>query len=114
MHELPIAQAVIDTVMQEMQQRHIAQVSKIVLRIGPWSGVMADAVQFSFDQLRLHTVLQTTRLEIIETGLQLLCRSCNQTTEVRSATFNCPVCQSDQIEVQGGDELLIDFVVPVE
>lgn len=114
MHELSIAQAVIDTVLQEMQQRRIAQVSKIVLRIGPWSGVMADSVQFGFEQLRKDTLLYSTDLEIIETGLQLHCRSCSQTTEVHSATFACPVCHSDHIEIKGGDELLIDFVVPTE
>jgi hydrogenase nickel incorporation protein HypA/HybF len=114
MHELSIAQSVIDTVLQEMQLRGIPQVSKIVLRIGVWSGVMAEAVQFSFERLRLDTVLQSTALEIEEPGLQLKCRSCGKITEVRTATLECPACHSDQIEVLGGDELEIAFVVPGE
>jgi len=114
MHEMSIAQAVIDTVLREMQHRSIPRVSKIALRIGVWSGVMADAVRFSYERLRLDTALQDTSLEIEQVGLQLYCRQCGQTTEVHSATLTCPSCQSDQIQVSGGDELDIAFFVAEE
>ncbi len=114
MHEMSIAQAVIDTVLREMQHRGITRVSKIALRIGVWSGVMAEAVQFGYESLRLDTALQHTSLEIEQVGLQLYCRQCRQTTEVRAATLTCPSCRSDQIQVSGGDELDIAFFVAEE
>jgi hydrogenase nickel incorporation protein HypA/HybF len=110
MHELSIAQSVIDSVLREMAVRRLPSIKKIVLRIGPWSGVMPDSVQFSFDILRTDTPLCNAQLIIQETFLQAHCRACRHDFEIKEITFACPQCESDQIEIHGGDELDIAYL----
>jgi hydrogenase nickel incorporation protein HypA/HybF len=75
MHELSIAQSVLRSVLSEMDRRRLSSVKKIHLRIGPWSGVMADAVQFNFDVLRVDTPLRDAQLVIEEPPPQANVRS---------------------------------------
>jgi hydrogenase nickel incorporation protein HypA/HybF len=105
LHELSIAQSVIDTVLREMAARQLAPASTIVLRIGPLSGVMADAVQFGFDSLRQGTPLEKTLLVIEETTITGECQSCHQTVQLRDLQFLCPACGSQDLHLSGGDEL---------
>lgn len=105
MHELSIAQSVIDAVLREMTARKLPPASTIVLRIGPLSGVMADAVQFGFESLRQGTPLEKTQLVIEETAITGECQNCRQTFQLRDLRFLCPACGSQDLHLSGGDEL---------
>ncbi len=110
MHEMSLAQSVIDSVLREMASRNLAAIKKIVLRIGPWSGVMADALQFNYDILRADTPLSGTELVIQETGLRVRCSACAQEFAVHDFLDRCPRCQSKQIQLIGGDEMDIAYL----
>jgi hydrogenase nickel incorporation protein HypA/HybF len=109
MHETSLAQSVIDSVMREMTARHLDAVQKIVLRVGPWSGVMPEALQFNYEVLRADTPLAHTELVIQETSLHAHCTAC-QFDFIIADLNACPRCRSEQIQLNGGDELDIAFL----
>jgi hypothetical protein len=51
MHEMSIAQSVLDIAFSEMEKRAARRVQKIKIRIGEFSGVVKEALEFAFDVL---------------------------------------------------------------
>ncbi|NLP12398.1 hydrogenase maturation nickel metallochaperone HypA [bacterium] len=107
MHELSIAQSVIRSVLNEMNRHRLSSVKKIHLRIGPWSGVLADAVQFNFEVLRVDTPLREAQLIIEEPPPQGECPHCGHAFPMQAMSLRCPQCGCESIRLQGGDDLEI-------
>lgn len=63
MHELAIVEGVIDTVTERLPE---AKITCVRLEIGALSGVVADALRFSFELATEGTSLQGADLEITE------------------------------------------------
>lgn len=114
MHELSIANAIVDTVLQEIQRKNLPPVQAIALRIGALSSVDPEALRFGFDSIIPDTPLAKTKLEIEFVPVQGKCRACGQAFAVEDLVFACPHCQSGQIEVARGEELDIAYLEVVE
>lgn len=110
MHELAIAQSIVSTVEREIERRNLSSVQKIVVRIGALSGILADALAFSFEAITLDTPLQNTKLEIENVPVHGKCRTCGHEFNVEDLVFACPRCDSAQIEVTKGLELDIAYL----
>ncbi|HEV7907790.1 MAG TPA: hydrogenase maturation nickel metallochaperone HypA [Pseudonocardiaceae bacterium] len=103
MHELSIAESVVQAVVSRMGQ---ARVGKVVLEIGRLSGVVPDSLLFCFDLVTEGTTLQGCSLEIVElTGLAR-CRACGAHVELTDLLALCE-CGSLDLEVLSGDQLRI-------
>ena len=110
MHELSIAQSILDTVLQEMESRQLPPISKIVVHVGALSGVVPEALQFGFDALKKQTPLENTELSIEMIPVRGHCTDCGADFEVENFAFSCPQCQSGQIQMTCGDELNIAYL----
>jgi len=64
MHELGIANSVIEAVQKEMARRPGARATKIGLRIGEFAGIDDSSLRFCFDVLVRDTELRATALDI--------------------------------------------------
>ncbi len=111
MHELSIAQSIMETVLEEAgRQAPSARVSVIGLRIGALSGILPDALEFGFDALKKGTPLAGCRLAMEEVPVTARCRACGRDFEVRELMFACPHCSSSSIDVVQGQELDIAYI----
>jgi len=110
MHELSIAKSIVDLVLLEIEQRNLPQVQTIVLRVGALSGVVPEALQFSFEVIIKDTPLANTKLKIEEIPIQGKCEICGNEFTVESFVFACPICHSGQTEVTHGEELDIAYL----
>lgn len=110
MHELSIAQSIYETVLREMEIRELAEVSTVGVRVGALSGVMADALQFSFEAIIIDSPLAGCKFTIEEIPVHGSCQSCGKAFVVKDFLFCCPICQSGQIEVTQGYELEIAYL----
>jgi len=102
-HELAIAESVVDTVTQRLPGTAITCVH---LEIGALSGVVADSLRFCFDLATEGTGLEGARLEITEPPARCRCRSCGAEFEPDFPIVLCP-CGSADVAVLGGEELKI-------
>ncbi len=106
MHELSIAMSIIDTVAAEAARRGAAQVSAVHLKLGPLSGVVKDALLFSYELACDGTVLQGSELIIEEMPVVVFCPRCEAEQVIESIqSFCCPVCGTVTPEVIRGREL---------
>jgi hydrogenase nickel incorporation protein HypA/HybF len=110
MHELSMASAIVEAVLQEIKRQKLPPVQAIALRVGALSAVDPEALRFSFEVITADTALAKTELRIEPVPVQGKCRACSHEFTVQDFIFTCPLCQSGQIEVTGGDELDIAYL----
>jgi hydrogenase nickel incorporation protein HypA/HybF len=102
-HELAIAEGVVDTVTERLAG---AKVTCVHLEIGALSGVVADSIRFCFDLATEGTGLAGARLEITEPPTQCRCRACGADFQPDSPIVICP-CGSPDVAVLSGEQLKI-------
>ncbi len=110
MHEMGIAQSILDAVAVEMERRPGAIPTRIGVRIGELAGVNPEALDFGFTALVLETDWAGLKLEIISLPRRQRCLSCDNLFSVRDLEYECPACQSSQTTFAGGDELELDYL----
>lgn len=110
MHELAIAESIYRVVEEERIRRRLGSVQTVVVRVGALSGVVPEALEFSFEAIITDTPLADTRLEIEWIPIQGECRDCGREFDVEDLLFACPFCTSAQIEITRGTELDIAYL----
>jgi len=110
-HELSIAQSLLDIVVQEAARHGVERVIRVGVRLGAYSAVVPSALSFSFDLIKENTVAQEAELAIEEVPLAGRCQDCGQVLEnMESPIMDCPGCGSKKIELTQGRELTIAFI----
>jgi hydrogenase nickel incorporation protein HypA/HybF len=108
MHELAIAQSIVEAVEAKASECKAAHVKGVRLKIGEASGVVTDSLTFCFEML--------TSLDLTLAGAQLLidtiphcayCRHCNREFSVKNYVAQCPTCKEWSQEIVSGTELQI-------
>ncbi len=106
MHELSIAMSMVEMASEEAARRGAAQVNAIHLKLGPLSGVVKEALLFSYDVACEGTPLAGSRLVIEESPVVVYCAACQTERTLTSIQkFFCPVCGTPAPEVVRGREL---------
>ena len=103
MHELAIAESVVETVTQRLPD---AKVTCVRLEVGALSGVVPDSIRFCFDLATEGTGLAGARLEITEPPARCRCRACGAEFQPDTPIVLCP-CGSADVAVLAGEELKI-------
>ncbi len=109
MHELSIAQSLVETIRETAAAHPGGRVRKVGIRVGDLSGVQPDALQFSFDIIIRGTDLEGAALDIERMGLTQHCNACNKDYPVVEFTLVCPDCGTATRTVSG-DELQMTYV----
>ena len=108
MHELAVAQSIVEVVGQRARECGAARVMCVRLQVGEASGVVADPLAFSFEMLAgLSPLLEGARLVIDTVPHQARCPRCEQDFAVKKGVPRCPICQEWSADVLSGTELSI-------
>lgn len=108
MHELAIAEGIADVVTQRAHELHAARVTSVRLRIGEASGIVSEALSFSFAALaREEPILAGATLVIDKVPHRAHCRVCDQTFDVQDFIALCPLCGTWSGEILSGTELQV-------
>ncbi|MEP6570017.1 MAG: hydrogenase maturation nickel metallochaperone HypA [Acidobacteriota bacterium] len=106
MHELSIALSMIEMATAEVERRGGAQVNALHLKLGPLSGVVKDALMFSYEVACQGTLLEGSQLVIEDVPVVIYCAECQAERELESIQrFCCPVCGELTADVVSGKEL---------
>jgi hydrogenase nickel incorporation protein HypA/HybF len=109
-HELSIAENIIDRVSNLALENGWRDISEIGLRVGELSGVDPEALRFSFEAASLATPLAGCRLEIEKEELAARCNQCGEEFRVRDWVFRCPRCNVSEVTVVRGQDFQITYV----
>lgn len=105
MHELSIAMSIVDAALDEAEQRGV-KVNAVHLRLGALSGVVKDALLFSYEVACQDTHLQGSQLIVEEVPVVIYCAQCQREQTLSSMqSFRCPQCETPSIDVRHGREL---------
>ena len=107
MHELSICQNVLAQVEQMAKCHQSSCAKRIVLRVGPLSGVVEELLRRAFDLLRPDSVVENAVLDIQTCPVVVLCPSCDKESQVPVNKLVCPHCLQWQTTLVSGDELLL-------
>src|SRR5947209_16698260 len=108
MHELSIAQSIVEVVEARAAEYNAARVKGVRLKIGEASGVVTDSLTFCFEMLAsLEPTLAGAQLLIDIVPHRAQCRHCNKEFAIVNFVAQCPTCQEWSSEVVSGNELQI-------
>ncbi|MCB0208106.1 MAG: hydrogenase maturation nickel metallochaperone HypA [Anaerolineae bacterium] len=108
MHELSIAHSLVEIAGEAAYQANAKQVETVTLRLGALSGVVKDALLFSYDIAIENTLLAGSRLHIEELPVVVYCPDCDaQTTLDGVQRFRCNRCGQPTAQIVQGKEMEI-------
>ena len=107
MHELSIAMSIVDMAQEEAERRKV-EIDAVHLELGMLSGVVKEALLFSYEVACDGTPLQGSRLVVKEIPIEVYCPTCDKKQTLSSMQwFCCPECATPTSQVIHGRELLI-------
>ena len=108
MHELSIAESILDIAAEEAATHHAAAVRAIKIRLGDFAGVVREALEFAFEIARQGTVAASATLEIERVPLKTRCPDC----ALEGGADLCFVCErcGTPLEIFSGREMLVESI----
>jgi len=107
MHELAICQALMKQLEQQAARHNASRIERVVLSVGPLSGVENALLARAFTVARAGSVASGAELDI-ETGpVRVRCRNCFEESAVASNRLVCGSCGDWKVTVIEGEELML-------
>ena len=108
MHELSIAHNLVEIAVRAAQEAQVKKIDAVNLRLGALSGVVKDALLFSYDIVVKNTILEGSRLMIEELPVVVYCPKCQSESALPGIqAFSCPRCGTPTAKIVQGKELEI-------
>jgi hydrogenase nickel incorporation protein HypA/HybF len=109
MHEVGIAQSVLDIAIDNCKKQGYKGIETIKVKIGKAAGVMPDSLLFAFEAMKVGTIAEKAVLTIEEIPVSGHCNGCNTDFAVNDAyVIACPKCGHLSLRIDTGRELNID------
>ena len=110
MHELAVCQALIDQVDRIALQQGASRAAKIILQIGPLSGVEPQLLKQAFPLASAGSLAEHSTLEIRAQAIEVECTKCSRRTIVKPNKLVCGACGEWRTRLISGDEMLLESV----
>jgi hydrogenase nickel incorporation protein HypA/HybF len=107
MHELGLCTSIVEAVEKRAGERPVAHVR---VRVGRLNHVHPDAFTQSFALAAMGTVVEDAAAELVLLPVVAHCVGCGATWESEELSLGCPTCGSVDIELVGGDELVLESI----
>jgi hydrogenase nickel incorporation protein HypA/HybF len=106
-HELSYCEGVLEAVLKRAGDRPVAAIG---VRIGAVHRVVADAFQQSFEIAAVGTPAETARTELTVLPVHGHCMDCRSDFHATDPAPACPDCGSLDVAVDGGDEVVLEWI----
>ena len=107
MHELSIAQNIIEIVRQNVPDNELRDVRAVRVKIGTLAGVVPESLEFSFSVLVAGCPLENSHIEIEHVPFVIQCNSCHRSFPNEHGFVVCPSCGGVDTVVLTGTELQV-------
>jgi hydrogenase nickel incorporation protein HypA/HybF len=108
MHEMSIAQSILDIIFQESQNHKVSRVLSVSLKLGELSAVQSESLRFCFELLSKGTLAEGAKLDIEQVQVTCQCQECGSKFAVQELVFTCPSCNSPKLDMLSGRELSVE------
>ena len=110
MHELSVCQSIIQQVLEVARQHNALKVTRVILKIGPLSGIEASLLRQAFPIASADTLAEKATLETEILPIKIHCNVCHNENEAALNKLLCSACGSWQTRLISGDEMLLQSV----
>jgi hydrogenase nickel incorporation protein HypA/HybF len=110
MHELSIAQALVNEIAEVVTAQSASVAKAVVVRIGQLSGVEAEALEQVFPMVAEGTCVEGAILRCEHVPAVAICRDCSRECPMDDLIAVCPACGSVHLGLKSGRELLIHSI----
>ena len=110
MHELGIAQCIIDIALRAARDNGGGKISTVRIQAGELRSIIADQLQFCFAFAAKDTPAEGAKLEVDVLPIEAVCQDCRKEFRVKNFEFRCPDCRATSVRVVRGQELRIKEV----
>ena len=107
MHEFSIMQNLLKIIEKEAEANSLSKVNAITVKIGKLRQVVPEFIEFAFTTIAKDTVAANAKLNIESIPITIHCGKCNQDYPVIEDTYTCPKCDSIDIKVITGKEIIL-------
>ena len=107
MHEMGIAQNILDIALNAANQEGATKISRINLLAGELRGIVPMQLSFCFSIVAKDSIASGAYLNVEEVPVSGHCNDCNSDFTVKEYNYLCPNCGSAKMQVTGGTELRI-------
>ena len=114
MHELSIAEHIVEIALEHLPANDGATVKEIVLEIGTLSGIEIDALTFAMDVVMKSTALEHATLRIDRVQGRARCDSCAGEFDLADLYSPCPSCGGFGNTVLRGEEMRVQSILVEE
>jgi hydrogenase nickel incorporation protein HypA/HybF len=105
MHELSIAQALVEQVEEARRANNGDKVLSVRIRVGEWQQVVPEILTAYFDYLAQDTPLEAARITIDAVSATARCDDCDRVFAVPDIFLICPACGSRSCTLLTGKEM---------
>ena len=106
MHELYLAESVLNIVQDYAARQQFKKVNSILLSFGRLSCIEPKSLQFAFAVQAKETPAQNALLQFKILPSVIHCFSCDRDLELEKYEGTCPICKSEEVLLVGGTEEL--------
>lgn len=107
MHEYSIVQALIDQCETLAVTNKASAVTKVVVKIGQYSGVEPYLLETAFETFKDQTVCERAEFVMTIQPLVIICTDCQKESVLDKPHYICPVCQCLDIRVIDGEDMML-------
>ena len=112
MHELSIATALVESLIDYSRQ-HNVKISCVHIKAGLLSGIDPEALKFAWEPAVENFPgcgLEDCKLEIKQPPLKHICSKCSGEYEFDTWHIECPECKTETLRRIGGNEFLLESI----
>jgi len=106
MHELYLAESILNIVQDYAKKQHFKKVNSISLSFGRLSCIESKSLQFAFEVQAKETLAENALLDFKILPAVIHCFSCEKDLEVETYSALCPNCSGEEVILTGGTEEL--------
>jgi hydrogenase nickel incorporation protein HypA/HybF len=106
-HELGLCEGILEAVERRAAGR---RVTRVRVRIGARHRVVEPALDQAFALVSAGTVADGAAVDLVVVPARVRCLDCGQEAETTDHLAACPACGGLDLEVDGGDELLLEAI----
>ncbi|HMK53541.1 MAG TPA: hydrogenase maturation nickel metallochaperone HypA [Methanobacteriaceae archaeon] len=111
MHELSMAQAIVDTVLDAAEKNDAQEILEVTIEVGQLTMLNPEQLKFLLDIITEDTLLENSQLIIEEIPVEIECQACNFKGKASTDGSDhyltivlCPECGERNVEVTKGRE----------
>jgi hydrogenase nickel incorporation protein HypA/HybF len=110
MHEIGIAVCLVEIAERKARESNARSIEVIALRLGEFTTIVRESLEFAFDIARQGTLANHARLQIELVPTFVQCMVCNTDAHsVRAGSLRCEDC-GFPLKIISGEELQLDYI----